>query len=42
MAKDVRNVLLNVIATKGNMDEASAEQFLEKMEKQKRYSADVY
>jgi len=42
MEKDVRKVLLNVIATKGNMDEASALQYLTKMEEQKRYSADVW
>lgn len=42
MANDVRNILLNIIKTKGNMDEASALQYLKKMEAQKRYSADVW
>lgn len=42
MANDVRNILLNIIKTKGNMDEAGALQYLKKMEAQKRYSADVW
>lgn len=42
MANDVRNILLNIIKTKGNMDEAAALQYLKKMEAQKRYSADVW
>lgn len=42
MATDVRNILLNIIKTKGNMDDASALQYLKKMEAQKRYSADVW
>lgn len=42
MATDVRNILLNIIKTKGNMDESSALQYLKKMEAQKRYSADVW
>lgn len=42
MAKEVRKVLLDIIATKGNMDEASALQFLTKMEAEKKYLADVW
>lgn len=42
MAYDVRNILLNIIKAKGDMDEASALQYLKKMEAQKRYSADVW
>ena len=42
MANDVRNILINIIKTKGNMDEAAALQYLKKMEAQKRYSADVW
>lgn len=42
MANDVRNILLNVIKTKGEMSEADALQYLKKMEAQKRYSADVW
>lgn len=42
MANDVRNILLNVIKTKGEMSEADALLYLKKMEAQKRYSADVW
>lgn len=42
MATDVRNILLNVIKTKGGMSEADAQQYIKKMESQKRYSADVW
>lgn len=42
MANDVRNILLNVIKTKGELNEADALQYLKKMEAQKRYSADVW
>lgn len=42
MANDVRNILLNIIKTKGEMSEADAVQYLKKMEAQKRYSADVW
>lgn len=42
MAVDVRNILTNVISTKGGMSEADAVQYLKKMEAQKRYSADVW
>jgi len=42
MATDVRNILLHIIKTKGNMDEAGALQYIKKMEAQKRYSADVW
>ncbi|XP_055676729.1 NADPH--cytochrome P450 reductase-like isoform X1 [Lutzomyia longipalpis] len=42
MALDVRNILLNVIQTKGNLSESEAQQYLKKMEAQKRYSADVW
>lgn len=42
MATDVRNILLNIIKTKGNMSEAEAQQYIKKMETQKRYSADVW
>lgn len=42
MATDVRNILLNILKTKGNMDDTSALQYLKKMEAQKRYSADVW
>lgn len=42
MATDVRNILLNVIKSKGNMTEQQAQQYIKKMEAQKRYSADVW
>jgi NADPH-ferrihemoprotein reductase len=42
MATDVRNILLNIIKTKGNMSENEAQQYIKKMETQKRYSADVW
>lgn len=42
MAIDVRNILLNVIKTRGNMSENEAQQYIKKMETQKRFSADVW
>lgn len=42
MATDVRNILLKVLQTKGNMSESEATQYVKKMEAQKRYSADVW
>lgn len=42
MATDVRNILLNIIKTKGNMSDSEAQQYIKKMETQKRYSADVW
>uniref|UniRef100_A0A1A9WZ84 NADPH--cytochrome P450 reductase n=1 Tax=Glossina brevipalpis TaxID=37001 RepID=A0A1A9WZ84_9MUSC len=42
MAVDVRNILVKILKTKGNMSESDAVQYLKKMEAQKRYSADVW
>ncbi|XP_017048388.1 NADPH--cytochrome P450 reductase [Drosophila ficusphila] len=42
MAVDVRNILVQILSTKGNMSEADAVQYIKKMEAQKRYSADVW
>lgn len=42
MATDVRNILLKVLQSKGNMSESEATQYIKKMEAQKRYSADVW
>lgn len=42
MAVDVRNILVKILCTKGNMSEADAVQYIKKMEAQKRYSADVW
>ena len=42
MAKDVRNIILDICKNDGGMDEKEAETFVKKMESQKRYSADVW
>ncbi|XP_043948599.2 NADPH--cytochrome P450 reductase [Drosophila biarmipes] len=42
MAVDVRNILMKILSTKGNMSEVEAAQYVKKMEAQKRYSADVW
>ncbi|XP_030377483.1 NADPH--cytochrome P450 reductase [Scaptodrosophila lebanonensis] len=42
MAVDVRNILVKILSSKGNMSEADAVQYLKRMEAQKRYSADVW
>ncbi|XP_053698332.1 NADPH--cytochrome P450 reductase isoform X1 [Sabethes cyaneus] len=42
MATDVRNILLKVLQSKGNMSESESIQYIKKMEAQKRYSADVW
>lgn len=42
MASDVRNIIVKVFMTKGNMTEQQAQQYIKKMEAQKRYSADVW
>ncbi|CAO1380242.1 unnamed protein product [Diamesa tonsa] len=42
MATDVRNILLSIIKTKGNMSESDAQQYIKKMETQKRYQADIW
>lgn len=42
MATDVRNILLKVIRTKAGLSETEAQQYVKKMEAQKRYSADVW
>nr|XP_016926962.2 NADPH--cytochrome P450 reductase [Drosophila suzukii] len=42
MAVDVRNILMKILSTKGNMSEVDAVQYIKKMEAQKRYSADVW
>jgi len=42
MAKDVREIVLQIIIEKGNKTQADAEQFLKQMELQRRYSADVW
>ncbi|XP_055525974.1 NADPH--cytochrome P450 reductase isoform X1 [Wyeomyia smithii] len=42
MATDVRNILLKVLQTKGNLSESESIQYIKKMEAQKRYSADVW
>ena len=42
MAKDVRNIVLEVVETGGQMSKEDAEKYVKKMEQQKRYSADVW
>lgn len=42
MAKDVHNIVVDVIQTGGQMSHEAAEAYVKKMEQQKRYSADVW
>ena len=42
MAKDVRNIVLEVVKNGGEMTVEDAEKYVKKMEQQKRYSADVW
>ena len=42
MAKDVRNLIVEVSEKHGNMSREEADNFVKKMEQQKRYSADVW
>merc|ERR1719189_1810585 len=42
MAKDVRNIIVEICSGNGNMDEREAESYVKKLESQKRYSADVW
>jgi len=42
MAKDVRNIIVDIAKVNGNMSESEADAFVKKLETQKRYSADVW
>jgi len=42
MARDVHNILREILRELGNMSEADADAYLKKMESQRRYSADVW
>ena len=42
MAKDVETTLLNIIRKEGNIDEAAAMEYLEKLEEEGRFAMDVY
>jgi NADPH-ferrihemoprotein reductase len=42
MAKDVRDIIIEVISKFGNKTKQESELFLKKMESQRRYSADVW
>lgn len=42
MAMDVRNILSNIVKTKGNLSDSEAQLYIKKMEAQKRFSADVW
>lgn len=40
--QDVRNIIVEICTGNGNMDEKEAENYVKKLESQKRYSADVW
>ena len=42
MAKDVRNIILEICGKHGELSENDAENYVKKLESQKRYSADVW
>jgi sulfite reductase (NADPH) flavoprotein alpha-component len=42
MAKDVDNVLLEIIQDKGGYDERDAKNYVRNLRKEKRYQRDVY
>lgn len=42
MAKDVHNIIVKVVMEKGQMTNSQAQNYVKKMEQQKRYSADVW
>lgn len=42
MAREVKEIILETIQTYGNKTQKEAEDFLKRMESQKRYSADVW
>lgn len=42
MAKDVHNIILDVIQELGQKTKSEAEAYIKKMESQRRYSADVW
>lgn len=42
MAKDVRNIIVEICKTHGSMNDAESDAFVKKLETQKRYSADVW
>lgn len=42
MAKDVRNLIVEICQTHGSMTSEEADNYVKKMEQQKRYSADVW
>lgn len=42
MAKDVHNIILEVVKELGEKTQSEAESFVKKMESQRRYSADVW
>jgi NADPH-ferrihemoprotein reductase len=42
MAKDVRNLIVEICQKHGNMSQEEADGYVKKMEQQKRYSADVW
>jgi NADPH-ferrihemoprotein reductase len=42
MARDVHDIVLKVVQERGSMTESAAQDYVKKMEAQKRYSADVW
>lgn len=42
MAKEVKEIILETIQTQGNKSKQEAEDYLKRMESQRRYSADVW
>ncbi len=42
MAREVRDIILEAIETQGNKSKQEAENYLKRMESQRRYSADVW
>merc|ERR1711973_614077 len=42
MAKDVRNIIVEICKSNGSLSDQDAENYVKKLESQKRYSADVW
>lgn len=42
MARDVHNVILDIVQKEGGLNQDAANAYVKKMENQKRYSADVW
>ena len=42
MAKDVHNIIINIVSAHGKMSRPQAEKYIKQMEDDKRYSSDVW